>query len=64
MSLPDPKKPYVVLTDASGFATGALLEQDDKPLGFLNNRLTDAEARCPTYDQELLAVIRALQRWR
>lgn len=64
LALPDPKKPYVVRTDASGFAIGAVLEQDDKPLGFMSKRLTEVEARYPTYDQELLAIIRALERWR
>ncbi|KAL8270363.1 hypothetical protein Esti_005687 [Eimeria stiedai] len=41
-----------------------VLEQDGKPLGFLGKCLSDAEMRYSTYDQELLAIVRALERWR
>ena len=63
LALPDQKKPFVLRTDASGFAIGAVLEQDGKPLGFYSKALTGSELRYATYDQELLAVIAALQRW-
>lgn len=46
-------------TDASNTAIGAVLEQfiDDtwKPLGFFSRKLTSAQARYSTFDQELLA---------
>ena len=64
LQLPDIKKPYVLKTDASGYAVGAVLEQDGKPLGFMSKRMTPTEERYSTYDQELLAVIRALEKWR
>lgn len=64
LSLRDPKKPYVVRTDASSFAIGAVLEEDDNPLGFLSRRLTDVKTPDPIHDQERLALKRALERWR
>ena len=64
LQIPDPSKPYVIKTDASGYAVGGVLEQDDKPLGFLSRKMTPAEQRYPVYDQELLALIAALQKWR
>ena len=64
LQIPDPSKPYVMKTDASGYAIGGVLEQDDKPLGFLSRKMTQAEQRYPVYDQELLALIAALQKWR
>ena len=64
LQIPDPSKPYVLKTDASGYAIGGVLEQDDKPLGFLSRKMTLAEQRYPVYDQELLALIAALQKWR
>ncbi|KAL8442273.1 hypothetical protein Emed_007349 [Eimeria media] len=64
LSLPDLTKPFILRTDASGVAIVAVLEQDNKPLGFLTKRLSDAEMRYSTYDQELLAIVRALERWR
>ncbi|KAL8443311.1 hypothetical protein Emed_006916 [Eimeria media] len=64
LQVPDPSKPYVLRTDASGYAVGAVLEQENKPLGFLSKRMNDTEMRYAIYDQELLALIRALEKWR
>lgn len=64
LQIPDSSKPFVIKTDASGYAVGAVLEQEGKPLGFLSKKMTPAEQRYSTYDQELLAIIRALEKWR
>jgi hypothetical protein len=66
---PDVNRPFKLETDASDFATGAILSQldtDDKwrPVGFLSKSLNDAERNYQIYDKELLSVIRALQEWR
>lgn len=65
--LPDPELPYVVHTDASGFATGAVLQQDQgkglQPIAFLSKKMSDAETRYPVHEQELLSIISALQTW-
>lgn len=66
--LPDPKLPFVVHTDASGYATGAVLQQDQgqglQPVAFLSKKMLDAETRYPVHEQELLAIIHALSTWR
>ena len=66
--LPDPSLPYVVHTDASGFATGAVLQQDQgsglQPIAFMSKKMLDAETRYPTHEQELLAIIHALGTWK
>jgi len=66
--LPDPKLPFVVHTDASGFAVGAVLQQDQgnglQPIAFLSKKMLDAETRYPVHEQELLAIIQALTTWR
>ena len=41
---------------------GAMLEQEGIPLGFLSKKMSPAEMRYATYDQELF--IRALEKWR
>ena len=64
LQIPDPRKPFILRTDASGVAIGAVLEQEGKPVGFLSAKMSDAERRYSTYEQELLAIVRALQRWR
>jgi transposase InsO family protein len=66
---PDVSKPFKLETDASDFATGAVLSQlceDEKwrPVGFLSKSLSEAERNYQVYDKELLSVIRALEEWR
>lgn len=66
--LPNPDLPFVVHTDASGFATGAVLSQDHgrglQPIAFLSKKMLPAETRYPVHEQELLAIIHALSSWR
>jgi hypothetical protein len=68
LALPDPDLPFVVHTDASGFATGAVLMQDRgkglQPIAFLSKKMLPAETRYPVHEQELLAIIHALSSWR
>ena len=66
--LPDPQRPYVVTTDASGYAVGATLSQDHghglQPIAYLSKKMLPAERNYPVHEQELLAIIVALREWR
>jgi hypothetical protein len=66
--IPDDTIPYVVTTDASGYAIGATLSQDQgngsQPIAFLSKKMLAAEKNYPVHEQELLAVICALKEWR
>lgn len=66
--IPDDSKPYVVTTDASGFAIGATLSQDQgdglQPIAFMSQKMLPAEKNYPVHEQELLAVVCALKEWR
>ena len=68
LALPDPNLPYVLTTDASGYAIGATLSQDHghglQPIAFMSKKMIDAETRYPTHEQELLAIVCALKQWR
>ena len=68
LAIPDDSKSYVVTTDASGFAIGATLSQDQgdglQPIAFLSHKMLPAERNYPVHEQELLAVIHALKEWR
>ncbi len=64
LSLPDPTIPYTVKTDASGFAIGAELSQNNKPVAFLSHKLSPAERNYSTHEKEQLAIITALREWR
>lgn len=66
--IPDPTLPFVVETDASGYAYGACLQQDQgkglQPIAYLSRKMIPAEKNYATHEQELLAIVRALQEWR
>ncbi len=65
---PDSNKPFIVETDASNFAIGAVLSQefDGKlhPVAFLSKSLTNCQKNYQIYDKELLAIKLALEEWR
>ena len=69
LQLPNDHAPFRLETDASDFATGAVLEQlgEDKlwhPVAFLSKSLNEHERNYEIYDKELLAMIRALEEYR
>jgi hypothetical protein len=65
---PDPAEPFVVTTAASGFAVGAELSQEFEgqlqPVAFMSKKFSPSERNYPVHEQELLAVIRAIQEWK
>ncbi len=68
LAIPDPQREFIVHTDASGYATGAVLMQqfDEglRPIAFLSKKMTKAEQNYPVHEQELLAILNALRAWR
>jgi hypothetical protein len=65
--LPDLSKEFVVHCDASGYAVGAVLQQDHgnglQPVAFMSKKMVGAETRYPVHEQELLAILSALTTW-
>ena len=66
--LPDQTKCFRLETDASAYATGAVLSQlcDDRkwrPVGFVSKSLSETECNYAIHDKELLSVIRGLEEW-
>ena len=64
--LPDYGKPFTLTTDASNFATGAILEQEDalgrsRPVAYFSKSFQPAEHNYKIYDKELLAIVHALK---
>ena len=57
-------KPFTVWTDASIDGVGAVLQQDGKPIAYESARFSPAERNYTVGEQELLAVIHALKKWR
>lgn len=66
---PSQEQPFLLETDASKHAWGAVLSQQQadgkwRPVSCLSKGFTDIEKRYDTHDRELLAIIRALEHLR
>jgi len=65
---PDPDLPYLLHTDASDAAIGAVLSQDDgdgpRPIAFFSRKISPAEVNYAIHEKELLAIVQALSTWR
>ena len=67
--LPDYGRPFTLYTDASDYATSAILEQDDAlgrshPVAYYSKSLQPAERNYEIHDKELLAIIHGLKHFR
>lgn len=61
---PDFDKLFVLTTDASNIAIGAVLSQDDHPVCYASRTLNEHETRYSAIEKELLAVVWATQYFR
>lgn len=68
LQYPDMEKAFVLTTDASTVALGAVLSQgpigSDKPVAYASRTLSDTEARYSTIERELLAIVWAVKHFR
>ena len=67
--MPDPAKPFTIESDASKFATGAVLRQKDGNgdwhlCSYISHSFTPMERNYEIYDRELLGIVRSLETWR
>ncbi|GFV95847.1 retrovirus-related Pol polyprotein from transposon 297 [Trichonephila clavipes] len=65
----DPKKPFIIRTDVSSYALGAVLLQgesttDEQPVEYASRLLSSAEKNYSTTEREALAVVWALNKFR
>ena len=68
MQYPNFSREFVLTTDASGIALGAVLSQGeigkDLPVGYASRVLNDAERKYSVTDQEALAVVWGVEYFR
>lgn len=57
LKFPDFEKPFVVTTDASDYAIGAVLSQDGHPICYVSRTLNNHERNYSVTDKEFLAIV-------
>jgi hypothetical protein len=62
LSYPDFNKPFHIHADASHYQLGAVISQDNHPIGFYSHKLQPpAQVRYTTIERELLLIIETLK---
>jgi hypothetical protein len=66
--MPNHSKPFQIESDASKYASGAVLTQTDingdrHLVAFLSKTFTDMEQRYKIYNRELLGIVQGLKKW-
>lgn len=68
LSYPDFEKDFIITTDSSNFAIGAVLSQgpigSDKPIAYTSRTLNDSEVNYSVTEKELLAIVYATKYFR
>ena len=68
LRLPDFEKQFVVMTDASDVAVGAILKQNFgsglQPIAFASGKLNATEIRYSAYEREMLDIVSVLRQWK
>ena len=63
LKIVDLEQPFVLEIDASRIIVGAILSQDGRPIAFESKKLSSSQQNWPVHEQELYAVIHALNLW-
>jgi RNase H-like domain found in reverse transcriptase len=68
LTTPNPEQELRIESDASDFATGAVLStkcEDEKwrPCTYYSKLLSDVERNYDVHDKEMLSIMRALEQW-
>lgn len=64
LALPNFNATFVIESDAPGVGLGAVLMQNQKPLAYFSQALSDRQRLKSVYERELMAIVLAIQKWK
>jgi hypothetical protein len=64
LALPDFTKPFTLEADACDYGIGAVLMQQGTPISFLSRAIGPRSAGLSAYENEALAILEALKKWK
>eukprot|EP00253_Pinus_taeda_P024515 PITA_24515 len=64
VTLPNFDKISQVVTNASGIEIGVVLSHEQRPIAYFSEKMNEAKWKYSSYDKELYAIVRSLNKWR
>ena len=64
LATPDLSVPFVLETDASDYAIGATLSQNQQPIAFFSRTLNASEKKHHSVEKEAYAIVEAIRKWK
>ncbi len=62
LAYPDFSKVFEIYTDASSKQLGAIITQDNRPIAFFSQKVSNAQRKYSVTEIELLAIVKTLKR--
>ncbi len=64
LAYPDYSKVFKIYTDASSKQLGAVISQDNRPIAFFSQKLSDTQRKFSITEIELLAIVKTLKEFK
>ena len=61
---PNFNKEFEIHTDSSNCQMGAIISQGERPVAYWSKKLSEAQQKYPTTDQELLTIVECLKQFK